>query len=373
MENSLIPWSYIRFNAVPSSITPKEFKTVALKFAATTVVATSTASTGSTANKASTTSTTPSPTPTPIGSEIVTFFKDKNTINEIIGETIEKSEKGIDDFFTKYSGIPLDLIVFPESDYNLLVRAAEHLTKRWGEDEQTDGFLICPIATSALDVAVEAHRDGKGGTLNSPYIGLIPYPAEENPFKWAGCFAAALARELSNDPSCPLKCFEIDGITKVKEFIPKTKREAYAKFGAFTWVRLQSGNIELENAITTKTRGIKDIPDDSYRFLNTVATLSYLRYDLRNFLLKKYARYKLARDGAIFGRDQKITTPALLKLDLVDKLREWEQRGFLASTTEAIKKIAVKQSLTNPNAIVISMDPELIKQLRITDITMNFS
>mgnify|MGYP007100072004 CR=1 FL=1 len=112
--------------------------------------------------------------------------------------------------------------------------------------------------------------------------------------------------------------------------------------------------------------------DSSYRDVNTILTLSYLRYDFRNYLLRKYPRHKLANDGTKFGAGQAIVTPKLIKAECVNKFREWENIGLVENIDQFKRDLIVERNVSDPNRLDILLPPDLVNQLMVIGTQVSF-
>jgi len=132
------------------------------------------------------------------------------------------------------------------------------------------------------------------------------------------------------------------------------------------------GKVRLEAMITTYQENAFGAPDESYLYLNTLLTLSYLRYDFRTYFLNKYPRYKLASDGTKFGAGQAIITPKIGKAEAIAWFREKEEQG-LVENFEAFKRdLIVERNEQNPNRLDFLLPPDLVNQLRIIGAQIQF-
>ena len=63
--------------------------------------------------------------------------------------------------------------------------------------------------------------------------------------------------------------------------------------------------------------------------VNTPLTLSFLRADFRARMQTKYARFKLADDGARFLPGQPVITPRIGRAEAVAIFRSWEEQALV--------------------------------------------
>ncbi|XIX49962.1 phage tail sheath C-terminal domain-containing protein [Escherichia coli] len=84
--------------------------------------------------------------------------------------------------------------------------------------------------------------------------------------------------------------------------------------------------MQIERMITMYRTNKYD-SDPSYLNMNTIATLSYLRYSLQP--ASPGTNYKLASDGTRFATGQAVVTPSVIKTELLALFEEWENAGLV--------------------------------------------
>ncbi|MDI8751883.1 phage tail protein, partial [Salmonella enterica subsp. enterica serovar Montevideo] len=82
------------------------------------------------------------------------------------------------------------------------------------------------------------------------------------------------------------------------------------------------GEMQIERMITMYRTNKYGDSDPSYLNVNTIATLSYLRYSLRTRITQKFPNYKLASDGTRFATGQAVVTPSVIKTELLALFEE---------------------------------------------------
>lgn len=249
------------------------------------------------------------------------------------------------------------------------------LQERWSEDLQLDGVVIVGD-NSDLTVSANAEKIKKRAlSLNQYNICLETFEATQTPiFEALAAKAGVLAAEAQLDPARPFQTLPVIGIMppKPEKRLKKAQREGLLRAGISTNPVGIDGKIRVEVTVTTQTRGGNGANDNSYRYLNTVLILSRLRYDLRNFLLRKYPRHKLADDGTQFAPGQPIVTPGMIKSAIVGLARDWENNGLVENVDAFINALIVRRPKENPNVIDIRLRPDLINQMRIFGATIQF-
>ena len=93
---------------------------------------------------------------------------------------------------------------------------------------------------------------------------------------------------------------------------------------------------------------------------------------MRQRIMQKFGRHKLANDGTPFGYGQAIVTPRIIRAELVAAYSELISQG-IAENMEAFKAyLIVERDANDPNRINVLLPPDLINQLRIFAMLVEF-
>ena len=106
-------------------------------------------------------------------------------------------------------------------------------------------------------------------------------------------------------------------------------------------------------------------PDPSYLDVNTIATLSYLRYSTRVRITQKFPRHKLADDGTNFAPGQAVVTPSIIRTELLALFQEWELAGLVEDFDTYKDELLVTRNSSDRNRVDVLAGPNLINQFRI--------
>ncbi|MDR3299030.1 MAG: phage tail protein, partial [Candidatus Accumulibacter sp.] len=105
--------------------------------------------------------------------------------------------------------------------------------------------------------------------------------------------------------------------------------------------------------------------DPSYRDIETMYTLSYLRYSVRARISQKFPRYKLANDGTNFAPGQAIVTPRVIRAELIALFRDWEDVGLVEDIDQFQADLIVSRNPTDVNRVDVLLPPNIVNQFRV--------
>lgn len=262
-----------------------------------------------------------------------------------------------------------NVIALPYTDTASLTKIDTELENRWGPLTQNDGHAVCckEGSQSALGTF--------GDALNSKQITVIgKYKEPVAPYEKAAAVCGVIAFQGPLDPARPMQTLPLVGIlpAKIEDRLKSNERNLLLYDGISTTYTDAGGIVRIERLITTYKKNEFGADDTSYLDLNTKLTLSYIRYDWRNTVLRKYPRHKLASDGTEFGTGQAIVTPKIMKAEVIAKFREWENIGLVEGVDQFKDDLIVERNVSDVNRLDISMSPNLINQLRITGTKISY-
>lgn len=256
------------------------------------------------------------------------------------------------------------LNALPEEQYTQIVLQGEEpahiklvkdwLDERWKSILQLDGHLFVASEKPKEELLKLAKL------ISSKHVSLIPGPTE-----WAAAFASVNAQHAST-PARPYQTLEVSGIELAKGRAPfslKERNELLA--GGVSTFTVNGADIRIDRLVTTDT-------SLSYRDLNTKQTLSYLRYDFRNFMQSTFPRHMLARDdGAYQGP---VVTPKSAKALAIARYRKW-QDSYLVQDPGGVfaDGVRVEVDPKDPGKLLIYLPVVLMGQLRITHTQISFT
>lgn len=258
-------------------------------------------------------------------------------------------------------------IVSPWTDSVNVAATETELARRDGPLVGADGYALYG-------------KRGSFGTLttfgearNSKFTTYMGVKGPSNPWVWASEMAAQVALSASIDPARPFQTLPLNVIApKLAERFTLEERNQLLYSGISTFMVDSGGNVMLEMIITTFKKNAFGSPDTSYLYLNTPLTLSYLRFDLKARLTSRYPRHKLASDGTKFAPGQAVVTPSVIKAEIVTKFREWEEKALVEGFDQFKSQLIVERNADNPNRVDVLMPPDLVNQLSVLGVKIQF-
>jgi phage tail sheath gpL-like len=277
---------------------------------------------------------------------------------------------GQPDVSTVLAGLPDEqfiLWVSAWSDSGNRAAIEQELDDRFGPIQQIDGY--CHYYKKGNLGALTAF----GSALNSQFTIVHRAGGPEHGAMQISRKVAVIARSAEIDPARPFQNLEVKGALPESdsERLPLEDRNTLL-FNGISTDKIVGGKVILERVITTYQTNAAGAADISYLDLTTMLTLSYLRYDWRNYMLTKYPRHKLANDGTRFAEGQPIMTPGLGKAEAIKKFRQWELNGLVEGADQFKEQLIVERNASDPNRLDFMLPPDLINQLMVMGTQFKF-
>lgn len=260
-------------------------------------------------------------------------------------------------------------LVVPYTDAASLASVEGELLNRWGPLKQNEG-----IAWTAANGS-HAQLGTLGDSRNSQHLAIMNAHGSPSPvYDWAAAMAAVDAYHTNIDPARPLQTLEIKGVLAPRPVDRFTLQENNLLLydGVSTHFVDAGGLVRVQRAITTYQVNAQGAEDIAYLDVNTVRTLAYLRYDFRNYILRKYPRHKLANDGTRFGSGQAIITPTIGKAEAIARFRVWEEIGLVEGIDQFKLDLICERNPADPNRLDWRLPPDLVNQFRIAGVQIQF-
>lgn len=253
-------------------------------------------------------------------------------------------------------------IVNPFTDTENLDLLRDELVTRWGPLSAIDG--ICFISYRGTHAKTSTF-----GTARNDYLfscmptSLSPTP----PYIWASVNCAVASQSLNNDPARPLQTLTLPGVLApaTRDRWSLSERNLHLYDGISTF-KVGAGDIVMiETQITMYRVNKFNSPDPSYLYVETIATLSYLRYSITTRITQKYPRYKLAADGTRYSPGQAIVTPKVIRNELLALYTEHEWAGLVEDFESFKETLLVEIAENNQCRISVRSNDNLVNQFRI--------
>lgn len=262
-----------------------------------------------------------------------------------------------------------NLIINPYTDAANLTLLEQELVSRFEPIRAIDGVAISALSGNFASVSA------LGNSRNSPHVSLfesIGYPRPS--YVRASMFAGQISRAAQDDPARPFQTLVLKGDLPPNETDRLTLQERnLLLFDGIATSATDAGNtVRIERAITTFKTNAFGSPDTSYLDVNTLLTLSFMRFSLRARIAQKYARHKLAKDGIRFAPGQAIVTPKIMMAELIALFGDWERIGLAEDLDQFKRDLIVEINADDPNRLDVILPPNLVNQLRIIAVRIDF-
>lgn len=273
----------------------------------------------------------------------------------------------IDDVWPVIGDTQYILMGMPFTDAQSILKMESELADRFGPLKQNDGYAIYGKRGSFGDLTT------LGSGKNSVFTSIMGIAGPNSPWQWAAEVLAQVARAASIDPARPFQTLPLKVLApKIEDRFTLEERDQLLNTGIATFSVSSSGQVAIEALITTYQKNAFDAVDTSYLYLNTPLTLSYIRFDLKARITSRYPRHKLANDGTRFAQGQAVVTPNVIKAEVITKFREWELKALVEGFDQFKDDLIVERNQDNPNRVDVLMPPDLVNQLRIMGVKIEF-
>jgi len=241
------------------------------------------------------------------------------------------------------------------------------------ENELADRFLPLENLQGHGFTAVrgpQASCTTLGNGRNSPYntiIGMDDSPTA--PEEWAAAWGAQAAWNLNIDPARPLHTLALKGVLPppIENRFTFTERNLLLYDGIATWYVDSGGTVRIERSITTYQRDDLGAVDPSYLDIQTMATLSEIRYQFNTRMTTRFLspRYKLADDTFPVQPGSYVVTPSIIKQEIVALFMLLRDKGLIENLNEFVDNLVVERNSTDVNRVDVLLPPDLVNQFRV--------
>lgn len=241
------------------------------------------------------------------------------------------------------------------------------LTGRFGSVLQNDGY--CHYGEKGTLSELNTIGDAR----NSQFTVMHRASGPTHPAAYVSGIVGVINKNGNIDPARPFQTLEVLGILPESESESlKLEERNILLFHGIATNKVVGTSVVIERVITSYKTNNAGADDVSYLDLNTLLTLSYLRYDWRNYMLRKYPRHKLASDGNRFGAGQPIMTPKLGKAEAINKFEDWQEMGLVEGLDQFKEQLIVERNIQDVNRLDFMLPPDLMNQLRVMGTQFKF-
>lgn len=214
-----------------------------------------------------------------------------------------------------------------------------------------------------------------GAGRNSPHVSILGLRGSPTPpWELAATLAGVCIPALAIDPARPVQTLALPGVLapRIVDRFTWTERDALLRDGMSTVRHNDAGETFVERVITTYQTNASGAEDVSYLDVETLKTLAFLRYDLRQLVALRFPRHKLADDGTAFARGQAVVTPGTLRAEIIARFKQWEAAGLVEGFEQFKAELIVRRSATDPNRVDALLPPDLVNQFRVLAAQIEF-
>lgn len=254
-------------------------------------------------------------------------------------------------------------------DTTNIVALEDELQERFGPLKMIDGHAFIGVSDTHANLIT------KGSGRNSPHVTLMGAKGSPTPpHEWAAALGAQCAYFGKQDPARPVQTLDLTGLMppKITDRFTLVEQDLLLRNGISTFMVDDGDNIKIQRVITTYRENAFGAPDPSFLDVETLKTLSYLRFDTRAFIALNYPRYKLADDGTKFARGQAVVTPSVIRAALIARFQLWEEAGLVENIDQFKEDLIVERDTNDPNRLNALIPPDIINQLRVFAALLQF-
>jgi len=259
--------------------------------------------------------------------------------------------------------------VTPWTDATNMGLLETRMATNWGPLVQRDGHGWAGL--SGAHSILTTYGAGR----NSPNVSIIGVRGSPTPpWEWAAQLASICVPALAIDPARPVQTLQLPTVVAplVSNRFTFTERDLLLRDGISTFRVNDAGQVFVERVVTTYQTAPSGAEDISYLDVETVKTLSYIRYDLRTMIALRFPRHKLANDGTAFARGQNVVTPGTLRAEIIARFKQWEAAGLVEGVDQFKQDIIVRRSESDPNRVDALLPPDLVNQFRVLAAQIEF-
>lgn len=323
-----------------------------------------------------------------VNSKVNFTFNHKGNIGNLtdirVGYYQEEKEgiEGVSTTVTAFSGGATDpdiaqaIALLPDEQYNFIVFPYTETASVVALRDLLEGKFNAMVSKEGM--AFICHRGTHaelttfGETFNSKTLNIIEnHKAPWPDFEVVAAETAVAARSLQESKARPMQTLKVVGglPAELKDRFTQKERNLLLYSGVSTHTVDVGGNRRIERKITSYRLNEVGSVDESYLDVNTFFCLSYLRFQVKNFVGLRFPRHMLADDGTRYKGDD-VVTPNLYKAEMASLFEKIEEEGVIENSDAFAKSMVVERK--GVNGLDAWLKPDLMNQLRVNRVKISF-
>jgi len=216
-----------------------------------------------------------------------------------------------------------------------------------------------------------------GNSRNSPHNTIIgAYDSPTAPEEWAAALTGVAAKYLNNDPARPLQYLKLNGVLSppVQNRFTQSERDTILYDGIATYTCDSVGNVMIERCITTYQTNAYGLLDPSYLDIETLATLSEIRYQYQARMIQRFIlpRFKLVDDTFPVQPGTYVAAPKTVKQEIIALFSQLQDIGLIENLAEFVENLVVERDSSDVNRVNVLLPPDLVNQFRVLATQIQF-
>jgi len=213
-----------------------------------------------------------------------------------------------------------------------------------------------------------------GDSRNGEHVTILPVAGPNAPFEWAAQATGQIALRAQADPARPYRLMPLSTLLAPDdtELFTYQENNLLLGDGISTYVVDDGGVVRLSRIITTYQTNAASAPDTAFLQLETMLSLSYIRFDFRTAHELAFPSVKLVTDASRLAPGQAVISPAIGAAFAVNRARLWEELGIIENAEQFKKDLVVERPSADPTRLDYLLPPDLVNQLFITAARFEF-
>lgn len=302
------------------------------------------------------------------GQSFPSDFTTDPTITDMASGTTNPDVSGI---WTLIENEQFHYIIHPYVDSANLTEIETELATRFSPMINKQGHAITVYGGTAAQCTT------LGNARNSAHSSIMGiYNSPTTPDDMAASLGGIASYNLNIDPARPLHYLSLPGVLppSTGDRFTLAEKEVLLFDGIATSTVDSGGNVLIERLITTYQKNALDVPDASYLDIQTLATLSEIRYQYNTRMASRFIvpRFKLADDGFPVQGGQYIATPSTIRDEIISLFHLLYDQGLIENLDDFKDNLIVERDTTDLNRVNVLIAPDLVNQFRVLATQIQF-